>query len=161
MTSENNSALDMLDTLLDRNLDDLADLPEFKTPDTGIYKLTVWAEPKVINDKGAVIAKCTIVELVELADSTIPEEQRSKPGDKFDVAFMLQDNSGEKNDLGEGRLKDFVKPFAAHFGTQNVRAIVAGMNEANAVAITAQVQKVQRKSDKEKFDARIKDITID
>ena len=148
------------DSLLDKSIDDIADLPEFKVPDTGVYKLSVGVETKPINDKPAVVCKFTIRELVELADSSIPEANRAKPGDKFDNAFILKDNSGSDSEVAWGRLKEFVKPFEAHFGTNNLREII-GKLSSETVDITATVVKKERKDDKEKFSATVKDISVD
>lgn len=151
---------DIFDTLLDKSLDDLADLPEFKVPDTGVYKLSVTAEMKEINKKPAIVAKFKVRELVELEDSSIPENERSKAGDGFDVPFMLRNEDGTPNELGEGRFKEFCAPFSAHFEEKNLRVLITEkMN--SPVDITAKVKKVARKSDAEKFDARVSDISID
>lgn len=151
---------DIFDTLLDKSLDDLADLPEFKTPDTGIYKLAVTMEMKEINKKPAIIAKFKVRELVELEDTSIPEGDRSKAGDGFDVPFMLRNEDGTPNELGEGRFKEFCAPFATHFEEKNLRVLVTEkMN--SPVDITAKVKKVARKNDPEKFDARVSDVTVD
>lgn len=147
------------DSLLDKSIDDLKDLPSFEVPDTGVYKLRVSLEPKAINDKPSIVAHYVVREIVELADSSIPQEQRAKPEDKFDTPFFLQTNEGADSETGWGFLKEFLKPFEVHFGTKNVKELVA--NLANPVDITAKVVKKQRKDDKEKFQANVSDITID
>lgn len=156
----NSNALDMLDTLLDKEIDDLADLPEFKVPATGIYKLTVAVAPKVINEKPAVEATFTIVELVELADSETPVEEIGKNGDKFSTAFFLKDKEGNDSEMGFGRLKQFVKPFQEHYNEGNLRTLITEHLKGETT-ITAKVVKQERKSEKGKFDARVSDVTID
>lgn len=146
--------------LLDKELDDIADLPSFKVPATGIYKLGVKMEVKEINDKAATIAKFTVKEIVELVDDSIEEADRAKADDKFDIAFILKDDKGADNEMGWGRLKEFCQPFEAHFGTSNLRKIVSSLCQ-DEVLITANIKKVARKNDKEVFDARISNITVD
>jgi hypothetical protein len=146
--------------LLDKNLDDIADLPSFKVPDTGIYKLTLGMEVKEINDKPSVIAKLTVRELVELADSSVPENERAKAGDKFDIPHILKYKDGNDSEIGWGRLKELVTPFEELAGTKNLKAIVKYLSE-NPVDITAKIKKVERKNDKGVFDGRIDNITID
>lgn len=146
--------------LLDKNIDDIADLPSFKVPDTGIYKLLLGIETKSVNDKPCVIAKLTVKELVELADSSVDEKDRAKDGDKFDVMYMLKDKDGNNQEVSWGLLKQLAEPFEAHFGTKNLKEIMKNLS-TDPVAITAKIKKVARKSDKEVFDARISDITID
>jgi len=153
------AAADMLD-LLDKSIDDLADLPEFKVPATGVYKLHVTATTKAINDKPAVATSFTVREVVELEDSSIPEEERAKAGDKFDMPFILKDKDGADSEVAWGRLKEFLKPFEAHFGEKNLKVLITGPL-AQGVDITAKVVKKQRKDDKEKFGAQVSDITID
>ena len=151
---------DIFDTLLDKSLDDLKDLPEFKIPDTGIYKLSVKVEMKEINKKPAIVAKFKVREVVELEDSSIPETERSKAGDGFDIPFMLRNEDGTPNELGEGRFKEFSAPFANHFEEKNLRTLVTEKLNSE-VDITAKIKKVARKTDAEKFDARVSDISID
>ncbi len=148
------------DSLLDKSIDDLADLPEFKVPDTGMYKLDVSCETKEINKKPAVTARFVVRELVELADSTIPEDQRAKPGDSFDLMFLLKNDAGEDMEISWGRLKEFAQPFQKHFNEDHLGKLLKGPL-AQPVSITAKVVKKQRKDDKEKFDARVSDIVID
>lgn len=148
------------DSILDKSIDDLADLPEFKVPHTGIYGLTVQLEAKPINDKPAVVCKYTVRNVVELADSSIAEADRAKAGDKFDVPFILKDKNGEDSEMAWGRMKEFMKPFEIHFGTKSIKEIVANLS-TTPVDITGKVVKKQRTDDKEKFNANVEQITID
>jgi hypothetical protein len=147
------------DDLLDKSIDDLADLPEFKVPETGIYGLSVKLETKEINNKPAVVCKYTVRNVVELADSSIPEEQHAKAGDGFDEAYILKDNDGKDSEIAWGRLKQFLQPFEVHFGEKLISALVKRL--ADPVSITAKVTKKPRKDDKEKFSAQVSDITVD
>ncbi len=148
------------DALLDKSIDDLADLPEFKVPDTGMYKLTVQASTKIINDKPAVQVDVTVREVVELVDTTIPEADRAKNGDKFNLLFILKNDKGEDMEISWGRLKEFSQPFQTHFNEGHLGKLLSGPL-AQPVDITAKIVKKARKDDKEKFDARISDISID
>lgn len=154
------NALDAIENLLDKEIDDLADLPEFKAPHTGIYRLTVTAVPKEIADKAAVEASFVVVDTIELADPTLEDSERSKPGDKFSVAFFLQDNEGKDSELGFGRLKEFVKPFQAHYGTANLKQLILE-NLKEPTSIVAKVERKERRKEAGKFDARVSDITVD
>jgi hypothetical protein len=155
----NQNSDDLFD-ILDKSIDDLKDLPGFKVPDTGMYKLTVTAGMKEINKKAAVTTSYVVREVLELEDSEIPEEDWAKTGDKFDVPFILKNDDGTTNEFAEGRLKEFLAPFHAHFDEKNIKALLKGPLAAG-VDITAKVKKVARKNDDEKFDARISEITID
>lgn len=155
-----NQAHDAMFDILDQSIDDLADLPEFKVPDTGMYRLAVTAEPKPINDKPAVVAKFRVINLIELADDSIPEEERAKENDKFDIPFILRDKEGNKSEIAEGRMKEFLAPFSAHFEEKNNKALI--MNHLNSeVIITAKITKKQRKDDADKYSAQVSDIVIE
>lgn len=149
--------------LLDKELDDLKDLPEFKVPHTGVYRFHVTGGMKEINDKPAVVFSHVVKETIELADSSIPEEERSKPEDKFDLAFILVDNSGNKSEIAEGRMKEYLKPFAAHFGTSNVKSLLQGplKEGVNITATCVRTVKKDRSSGEDRINAVVKDITID
>ena len=59
-----------LNALLEGNLDDLADLPEFKPYPIGVHRVTISLIPKVVNDKLAISADFKYLALVELANPT-------------------------------------------------------------------------------------------
>lgn len=164
MANSKQMSNDDLFNLLDKEIDDLKDLPSFKSPFTGVYKLHVQAEPKEINEKPALVFNFTVREIVELADNAIPEEERSKAGDKFNVACVLKDNEGNDSEMGWGKVKEFAKPFQAHYGISNLRKIIEGPL-TEGVDITATVKRVLRKkkdkSEDDQWDARVEDITID
>lgn len=150
------------DTLLDKSIDDLKDLPEYKVPHTGMYKLSVTMTAKEVNNKPALSADFKVRELVELADSTIPEEDRAKEGDGFNMLYVLKNEEGEDLEISWGRLKELLKPFEAHFGTKNLKELVT-QHLSTPVDITAKVTRKERKDDKGevRIDARVTDIAVD
>lgn len=160
MANKQAASADELFGLLDKEMDDIADLPSFKCPPTGIYGLRFQLEVKEINDKPAVIAKLEIREVQDLADSDVDEKDMPKVGDKFDIAHILKDDKGADSEIGWGRLKELCMPFQEHVGETNLRKIVQKLT-TDPVDITAKIKKVARKNDKEVFDARISDITVD
>jgi hypothetical protein len=164
MANSKQMSADDLFNLLDKEIDDIKDLPSFKSPFTGMYKLHVKAEPKPINDKPALVFNFTVRELIELADNTIPEEERSKAGDKFNVTCVLKDDEGNDSEMGWGKVKEFAKPFQAHFSISNLRAVIQGPL-TEGVDITALVKRVLRKKktkdEDDQWDARVENITID
>jgi hypothetical protein len=103
-----------LDALLDSNLDDLADLPEFGCFPNGTHKVTMKLEPKEVNSKSCIELSMTLIETVEQSD---PAAEPCKPGFSGNVLFMLD------NEFGQGKLKKFLKPLASHFGVTNFREI--------------------------------------
>ena len=104
-----------LEDLFDADIEDIADLAAFEAPPPGAYVLKFNTETKEINDKPAVVANITVVETVELK---IQDEDHKnyrppvKDGTMFSQAFILG------NPISEGRLKQFLAPFAEHFGVK-------------------------------------------
>lgn len=149
--------------ILDKSIDDIADLPSFKAPDTGMYRLSITFDTKEINKKPAVVARFVVRELLALADDAIPENERAKPGDKFDVPHILKDEDGKDSEFAWGMLKALIKPFEIHFGETNLKTLIKKMatEGGESVDITAKVVKKQRKDDKDKFSARVEEIVIE
>lgn len=147
-----------LDDILDGSIDDLKDLPEFKAPHTGIYNLTVTLERKDINKKPAMVAHYVIVDTVSLEDDTIPEGERSKPGDKFDTSFILKDEEGQRSELAEGFFKAFMAPFHVHYNDKSIRNVAEHLKSAHS--ITAKIYRKERSKEKGKFDAQVSEIVI-
>lgn len=121
-----------ISNLLDANLDDLADLPEFVTPPAGAYNATILSiEEKKIGENPAVEFKFKLMETMELANTT---DTPVANGTECGVAFMLN------NDFGVGNLKAALKPLGEHFGSQNIREIMAAAKGAS-VLLTTTVRK--------------------
>lgn len=138
-----------LDALFSASLDDIADLPSFETPPKGAYIGTVTTDVKEINKKPAIEASFVIVECVELKNA---EDKAPIAGSKFSTAFMLG------NSISEGKLKEFLAPFGAHFGTNNVGELVRDRIKEVTVAFTMKHRK--DKDDAEKFYPDVQNITI-
>jgi len=138
-----------LDALFGASLDDIADLASFETPKSGTYVLKVSTGTKKINKKDAVTADFEVVETIELKD---PDDTPSKPGTKFNIAFI----SGNK--FSEGRLKQFLVPFGDKFGERNVGVLVR--DTIKDIVITCQLGNRADKDDPEKVYATIKNIEV-
>lgn len=139
-----------LDDLFAADLDDIADLPSFATPPKGSYIGRVTTDVKEINNKGAVEATFEVVETVELEN---PETDVAPAvGTKFSTAFMLG------NAISEGKLKQFLAPFAAHFDTTNVGQLVR--DEIKEVTIAFVLKHRVDKEDKEKVYPDVRMITV-
>lgn len=104
-----------LNDLLNGSLDDLPDMPAFVTWPAGAYRCLVSCELKEIADKPVVEAKYTLKEVLEMAspDAVVPVL-----GSTNSEAFFLD------NDLGIGKMKEFLKPFAKQFDEANVQALI-------------------------------------
>ena len=116
-----------LDSLLDTQLDDLKDLPEFKVFPPGAHRCTINSSTKEINSHPAVEAKLTLISHEELSDATA---EACEAGTECSVAYMLD------NEFGQGNLKKTVAPLAAHFGTTSLRDTFEAAKGAEVLAVT-------------------------
>ena len=152
MNTENNlarnAAITSMDARLSASLDDLDDLPSFEVPTPGVYILAVTTELKEVNGKQAIEAAYTVKEVVELAD---PAAAAPVAGTKFSMLFTL-------NEFGIGKLKEFCKPFAAHFGSTNIGELVR--DHIKDVTVTANVGRRVDKEDPDKVYAKVKVIEV-
>lgn len=105
--------MSQFDDLLDSAIDDLADIPEFKTFPNGVHKVTVKFAEKEVNKHPCVELSMSAVETVELTNPA--ESEPLNPGDEGSVLYMLD------NEIGQGKLKKILKVFADEFGTASLR----------------------------------------
>ena len=131
------------------SLEDLADLPAFETPPTGAYILQVSTEVKKVNEKDCVEASFSVVETVELEEST---GTPVVAGTKFSQLFMLD------NEFGVGNLKKFLAPFAAHYETNNIGELVE--THVKDVQISASIKNRKDKTDPRRVYASVLNITV-
>lgn len=104
-----------IDTLLDGTLDDLADMPEFKTFPVGAHKVTISFETKTIEGTGSgVEMKLTGIETVELPAGS--EAAPLSAGDSTNIFFFLKHKNPKVVEMGQGQLKEILKVLREHFG---------------------------------------------
>lgn len=119
---------DNVSSLLDSNLDDLADLPEFVVPPAGAYTATILdVLEKKIGEHPAVEFKFKLDSTVELASAT---DAPVKDGTECGVAFMLD------NEFGVGKLKAVLKPLQTAFGTTTARETMQQAKGAQIMLVT-------------------------
>ena len=117
------------DSLLDADLNDLADLPEFADFPAGVHRCTVDITKKEINGKPMMEVKLTGIETVELAK---PEED--KPISVGQTSSSLYDLT---NEFAQGAFKNLIKPLAGALGVTSIREIVEQSNGYELEAVTA------------------------
>lgn len=119
---------DQVSSLLDSNLDDLADLPEFVVPPAGAYNATILhIEEKQIGTHPAVEVKFSLQETVELASAS---DAPVAPGTECGVSFMLD------NEFGVGGMKAFLKPLQVALGTTTARETMAAAKGMSILLVT-------------------------
>lgn len=148
--------MDDIEGLLDRNLDDIADLPEFKTFPAGIHKSTLkWARKDIEKTVDGVKKKVphmeltlTAVETLELADQADAADI-PKAGDKCSTAYDLT------NEFAMGALKKAVATLKQHLGVATIGEVIRGSDGFTVAAVT----KVRKdKNDKDKKYLQIEDL---
>jgi hypothetical protein len=127
-----------VDDLFNSSIDDLADLPSFEVPPAGSYILEVTCDVKEVAGKQAVEASLTVIETVELAD---PAAEPVKDGTVFSTLFFLD------NKFGVGKLKQFLKPFGAHFNDTNIGNLVRDHVKQVTIAGTVLNRKAKKDSE--------------
>lgn len=153
-TEKDQIAKDMMMNLLDRNLADVADLPEYldKAP-TGYYKLKV--EDIVyknveIQEKGktgktdapTVQVEYSIQGILELEDQTIPEEKHPKLGSRFAETFFMHNDPQKAIEV----IKAKYKAIAEELKIEKVSDLLEQMKGLDIGAT------VKSKADKNKED---------
>ena len=141
-----------LDALFAAGLDDIADLPSFEVPPKGAYVCSVTTEIKEINKKPAIEAKFVVVETVELDDK---DATPAAVGTEFSIAFILGSS------FAEGKLKEFLAPFAAHFGTTGPGAVGQLVrDEIKDVTVALTLKHRMGGEDKDKVYADVRNIMV-
>lgn len=135
-----------LDSILDSTLDDLADMPEFKPFPAGAHRATITLEVKAVNDIPSLDIKLEGIETVELSN---PEDTPIKQGDSTNQLVMLKKKDGTRNEYSEGKMKELLKPLAAHFGTTTNRETIEAANGCEVLVVTK-----LRKDDRNKDDIK-------
>ena len=121
---------DAISNLLDATLDDLADMPEFKPFPNGAHKATIEFIEKVVNKKDSVEVKFTAIETIELADPV-----NDKPLEKGATASVL---CQLHNEMGQGSLKEILKPLGVHYNLTKLREIMATSKGTEVAIATKQ-----------------------
>ncbi len=124
---------DILNGLLDAQLDDLADLPEFGTYPNGAHKVIIDWETKEVNNHPAVSLKFKLIETLEMSN---PADTPLTAGAEGNVLYMLD------NEFGQGALKKDIKPLAAATGAGSLRDI---MEQSKGMEVTIVTKSRQNK----------------
>jgi len=145
--------LDEIDSLLDKNLDDIADLPEFKVFPAGIHKCTIAWERKdfernVDGSKKQVPHMQLTLTYLETLELTDQGEELPKAGDKCSTAYDLT------NEFALGALKKAVKTLAEAYGGNLKQTI----KETNGFEVAAVTTLRKDKNDKDKKYLQVQDL---
>jgi len=117
-----------IDSILDATLDDLADLPAFKSFNAGTHLVTIkWAK-KTVNEKPCLELGLTLVETVEQADTTAPPDA---VGTQSSTLYMLT------NEVSQGKLKQVMAVLAASTGLSKMSEIIGASDGLTVKVVTS------------------------
>lgn len=126
--------LKLLGTTLARPLSSVPDLPVFKTPHAGKYRLKLESiEEKEVAKAPAIIFNWVVIGVHKLADPNVDKEELVVAGDKFGEMFRFDDKGDSEKTLGD--MKAHVLPLAAHYGTDQLDQLL-GKIEGVVVDVT-------------------------
>lgn len=137
-----------VNALLDMQLDDLQDMPEFAPFPNGAHVATIKFEHKEINSKPAIELTLTAVETQELENPA--EDKPLVAGATTNILFMLD------NEYGQGSLKEVLKPLATATGIGNVGQLFEAVNNMQALVVT----KVRHDKKRDQNFTSIKSIAL-
>jgi hypothetical protein len=140
---------DMPTSLLDSNLDDLADMPAFENIKPGQHVITILGfEEKKIGEHPAIELRVKLKETLELSTAA---DTPNEVGTESSIAFMLD------NEFGQGQLKEILKPISVATGASGVRAIMEAAKNLECT-IVSKLRKDKNDPDKQYFT--IKKLTV-
>lgn len=126
--------LGALASVIARDLDDIPDLPDYKAPFPGVYKLLVSkVEQRDINKKTALVVEYSVVDILQLNEQADPENPNVVPGNMFSEAFWFNDAERVENTLSV--LKKKYAGLSEACGTKNLLDILNKMEGMQIKAI--------------------------
>jgi len=146
-TNQANQANFDINSILDSQLDDLADMPEFGTYPAGSHKVTIKWEQKVVNSHPSIELAMVAIETLELAN---PTDTPLAAGAQGSVLFMLD------NEFGQGALKALLKPLAIETSESSISGIIAASNGMEVTVVT----NVRQSRDKTQSYTNVKKLLV-
>lgn len=126
--SNTDTDLSSVDALLDMNLDDLKDLPDFKPFNAGTHIVTLKWERKVVNKNPCVELGLKLVETVEQTDTTAAP---NAVGSETSILYQLA------NEISQGKLKQVMVTLSKATGQTQMSAIIEASNGMTVKAVTS------------------------
>lgn len=150
--------MSLLDTLLDQDLSEIADLPTFEIPPKGFYRLLVSkVEEKTVDLSGGkgkapvIQFDYQVVEPLELEDES--ERELVKVGQNFSESYFFH-NDPEKT---KQAIKTTFKAVGESLGCKTLKELV---EKLQGCEIAATVNHRKDKNDSEKIYAQIRNAQI-
>jgi hypothetical protein len=128
---------------LDSVLDDIPDLPSFKSLPTGSYEVVLenGLEYKKVGDHPAIQISMTVAGVKEMTGKLEEGEDPPKVGDIATVAFLMD------NEIGAGFFKAFAKPLQQHLGAASIRELLTASKGLDLLVVVKRIHGKGEKSD--------------
>jgi hypothetical protein len=141
--------------LLDSSVDDLADLEKFTPIPAGTHMLRYnWSFPE--HDEQVIVQlKLTVVETLEMANSSEPHPEPGKTGNiRFPICMKdgspIIALSGKENTFGQGQLKEIISVLKGTYGGETTREVI--MNSEGAEIATTLKVRASKNDPDQKFN---------
>lgn len=126
--------LGALASVVSRDLDDIPDLPDYKAPHPGVYKLAISkVEQREIKKKTALVVEYTVLDIITVNEQPDPNDPNVIPGNMFSEAFWFNDPDRLETTLGA--MKKKYSGLAEACGTKNLLEIIQKMEGMQVKAI--------------------------
>lgn len=149
--------LGALESVIARDISEIADLPDFKPPPAGVYALLIEdISTKEIAEKTALQVTYVVDTIIEQVSTEIDPKDQVIPGNKFSEAFFF--DKVENLDMTLGSLKKKFAPLAEHLGTTNLKGILEG---AVGLKIMCNIKnRVNKKTSPPSIYASVNDVVL-
>lgn len=123
-----------LDALLDGTLDDVADMPEFVTPNAGTWRVTIKNfGPEKMGEQTGIKFDGVFTELIEAAkDDDEPQVLPIEAG----TAFFMKSKDGKPNEFAQGQWKMILEVCMELTGEATPRAAMAASKGMEIILTT-------------------------
>lgn len=148
------SAVANLESMYEKSLDDIPELPGFKNPAPGVYRLKIVAQGlKDINESRAQEIQYEVVEVLESNEGG-PGEQ-CIPGDKFSQLYFMSTQKAIAFNMS--RIAALLQPISAAFG---VKSFKDTLEKAVGCEVDAIVTLRQNKMNKEQWFPEVNELQL-
>ena len=153
-SSEVGSSVDM-DSILNEDLDNIPDMPDFVNPKEGVYLLHVEEVDlaKEIGDNRAISISYTIKELIQAKGTEMGDDV--KEGDKFSELYFMSTPKGAE--YVKQHLKKILAPVSIQMGTANLRDTLQAFSGCDIYGV---VKLKRDRDDKNKYYPQITKIAF-
>lgn len=150
MNETNNAAAELdLDDLLDSQLEDFEDLPDFAPYPAGTHKVVASLSMKEVNNKVNIELSMKAVETLELVHPT--KDQPLVAGAQASTLF------NPMSEFGRGALKKTFAQASGVLGVRTTRELISSFQEIECIVVTS-VRK--DKNDADKLYTSVKELAI-